>query len=215
MQLRITETVRDRLELIEPLVREGRILDVGCVDARSARHASSERVAAPDLLFRRLCELNSNVVGLDLDHDGVEELKRQGFDAICADACSVQLDERFDVIVAGEVIEHVANVGAFLENLRDHLAPDGVLIVSTPNPFYAGQAWKIWRYGAPDVHEDHVAWFDPITLGAALQRAGLEPVRAAWVQRKPQAKTWKSLLRGYFRHSFLVVARRGEAAANA
>jgi SAM-dependent methyltransferase len=41
---------------------------------------------------------------------------------------------RFDTILCGEVIEHVENPYALLRNLKPLLAPQGRLLVSTPNP---------------------------------------------------------------------------------
>lgn len=41
--------------------------------------------------------------------------------------------ERFDLVTAMEVIEHVADKGAFVAALRDRLAPGGLMVLSTPN----------------------------------------------------------------------------------
>ena len=41
----------------------------------------------------------------------------------------------YDVIIASEVLEHVAEPEAFLRMLREHLAPDGMLILTVPNGF--------------------------------------------------------------------------------
>lgn len=42
------------------------------------------------------------------------------------------LDDRFDVILASEVIEHVPDPAAFVTALRVHLAPGGTVVLTTP-----------------------------------------------------------------------------------
>ena len=42
------------------------------------------------------------------------------------------LDDRFDVILASEVIEHVPDPAAFVNALRVHLAPGGTVVLTTP-----------------------------------------------------------------------------------
>jgi 2-polyprenyl-6-hydroxyphenyl methylase / 3-demethylubiquinone-9 3-methyltransferase len=44
-----------------------------------------------------------------------------------------QLEGRFDLVTSLEVVEHVADVRAFVGGLADALAEDGLLILSTPN----------------------------------------------------------------------------------
>lgn len=204
-------TVRDRLDLIEPLVRGRATLDLGVVDARPQRQTAVERIAyKADLLFKRLAEVNPEIVGLDIDPDGCEELRRQGYDVVCGDVETMDLDRTFQTIVAGEIIEHLENPGLFLRNVRRHLTDDGLLVVTTPNPFYVGSTWKIWRYGRPAVHEEHLSWQDPTTLDQLLARTGFRPVDGAWVQpRRNPIKTWKRFLRPYFSHGFVRVAAKG------
>lgn len=201
--------IRDRMEFIEPLIRQGAVLDVGCVDARPEREGSASRLdRKPNLLLRRIAQVNPDTTGLDVDAPGVEALVAQGYRAVCGDAQSADLGIRFDAIVAGEVIEHLENPGQFLHNMRRHLSPAGRLILSTCNPFYAAQQWRIWRHGRPGVHEGHVAWFDPVTLTQLLHRTGFEVLDGAWV-RPPRSllKTWKSYLRPYFCQSFICASR--------
>jgi SAM-dependent methyltransferase len=204
-----TAVLEDRFPILQQYAQGNRdVMDLGCVDARPQRHTADQRIAKPNFLFKRVHEVNPNVLGVDIDPDGVEQLRRQGFNAICADVETMDLGRKFDTIIAGEIIEHLENCGLFLRNMRRHLKDDGVLIISTPNPFYVGQTWKIWRYGRPMVHEDHMNWQDPTTLDALLKRTGFEPFDGYWIQPKRNPfKTWKRYFRPYFCSSYMRLAR--------
>jgi len=202
-------TIRDRFEVIGQYVVNRDVLDLGCVDARPQRHTAEQRIEyKANLLHKRIAELNPNVLGIDIDPDGARILNEQGFHVQVGDVETMDLHRQFDTIVAGEIIEHLENPGLFLRNMRRHLKPDGVLIVSTPNPFYAGSRWKIWRYGKPAVHEDHTNWQDPITLSSLLKRTGFVVTDGYWVQppRNP-LKTWTRIIRPYFSHGFMLLAK--------
>lgn len=207
--------ITDRFSVIEPLVRAGDVLDLGIVNARPERGSSTVRISrSADRLFRRISEANPNVVGVDIDEEGIEVLHSQGYNVVCADVETMDLDRQFDTIVAGELIEHLENPGLCLRNIRRHLKPDGRLVLTTPNPFYKAQSWKIWRYGRPSVHEDHMNWQDPRTLEQLLNRTGFEQVTGYWIQsRRKLHKCWPQFIRSYFSHSFAVIARPAESVA--
>ena len=202
-------TVVDRFEVIRPYVEGVEVLDLGVVDSRPAKGPTRERLKREaNLLFRRISEINPNVLGVDVDAEGVAALVEEGYRVECADVQTMDIGRRFDTIVGGEIIEHLEDPGRFLRNMRRHLKREGTLILSTPNPFYVKQRWKIWRSGRPRVHAGHTCWFDPLTLDHLLRRTGFEPFDAYWAQPKaPFLKTWSRLLRAYFSHSFIVLSR--------
>lgn len=77
---------------------------------------------------------------------------------------------RPDVIVCGEILEHLSNPGWFLTRLRREY-PGVPVVVSVPNAFSAGgQAWL--KKGIENVNRDHVAWYSPKTLAVLLGRCG-------------------------------------------
>ena len=102
---------------------EGRkALDVGC---------------GAGLLAEPLTRLGAEVTGLDASAEVVAAARAHAAAmglAIDYRAGDVQeLVGQFDLITAMEVIEHVADPAAFIGALAERLAPDGLLILSTPN----------------------------------------------------------------------------------
>jgi 2-polyprenyl-3-methyl-5-hydroxy-6-metoxy-1,4-benzoquinol methylase len=166
--------VRDRLQWLRPHVARGPVLDLGCIDERHP-----ERIASS--LHAELKRINPAVVGADVDRAAIEAVARLGFDVRWADAQSSELGGPYAAIVAAELIEHLDDPGAFLANARRALAPGGRLLLTTPNPFYANQFAKIAKYGAPQVHERHRAWFDPRTLSVLLAAKDFAIEDFAWL----------------------------------
>ena len=75
-----------------------------------------------------------------------------------------------DIIVCGEVLEHLSNPGWFLTRLRRQY-PGVPVLVTVPNAF-SEAAIKWLAKGKENVNIDHVAWYSPHTLRVLLQRAG-------------------------------------------
>ena len=201
--------VSDRMTAIAPLVSSGAVLDLGVVDSRRAKRSTDSRLEKKTAtsLFSKICEINSHTLGVDIDKQGIEILQSQGYHVRHADVMTMNLNQSFDAIIAGELIEHLPNPGLFLENMVRHLNPGGTLLLTTPNPFYSKQTWKIWRYGEPSVHEEHTCWFDPITLSALCRLSGLEPTAIYWVQKRNSwLKSLPSRARNFFSHSFILTA---------
>ncbi len=197
------------LALAEPLPR---VLDVGCVDARPDKRPSPERINAGGSLgthiFSHIAAHNPGVLGIDRDAAGVEHLRAAGFRVEVADAMQLDLgEERFDVILATEIIEHVEDPGRLLRSLAKHLAPGGRLLITTPNPHHSAQLSKIWRKGAPNVHSEHVLWLCPTTLARLFERVGLRWVEGVWIApSRPRLRNWRRYLRPRFNPAFGAIA---------
>ena len=100
--------------------------------------------------------------------------------------------ERFDLITAWDVIEHVHDPLAFLEALASHLAPGGAIFLRTPNLAYVLPLYALRRRLGHDVRlgpTNHVVYFTAPALRRALERVGLRAVR--WpVLAPPQVETF-------------------------
>ena len=93
---------------------------------------------------------------------GIDVIKTDDPDIVVGDMENHDFGKKFDVIVAGDVIEHLNNPGLFLANVARHLKDDGKLIITTPNA-------KWWTV-VMRPHFDHTAWYDVFTLRVILDR---------------------------------------------
>lgn len=124
------DRARRQLALLEPLLdqaaaarRRLRILDVGCGDG-----------AATALLADRAH--GHTVVGADWSQMALERARRRGLTLVRAtlDEGGLPLpDQALDVVVFSEVIEHLVDTDAALDELVRVLRPGGSLLLSTPN----------------------------------------------------------------------------------
>jgi 2-polyprenyl-3-methyl-5-hydroxy-6-metoxy-1,4-benzoquinol methylase len=111
-----------RLRFLLAHVRAGdRVLDVGCGEGRFAAE---------------LARVGASVVGIDVAEEPLRRARALEPDLdlrLVDDEGPWQLaDSSFDVVWAGEVIEHVLDTAAWLSEIRRVLRSAGVLLVSTP-----------------------------------------------------------------------------------
>lgn len=206
-----------RFNIIEPYIQGKKVLDIGCVDSRPGEVRKYESSG----LHRFVLSHAASVVGVDIDEAGVEEMRAKGYNIICGNVETMRLNEKFDCIVAGEIIEHLDNVGLFLATMREHLADNGVLIITTPNAFSFTNTVRIFKSNRVKVHPDHTCWYDPITLTQLIGRFQLEVEalyftnKEKWYRRRyfykifryqlPKLITW---LRPYYSGTLVAVVQK-------
>lgn len=168
-----------RAEFLCRLATGNRVLHVGCADAP----LTAEKLSNGELLHSRLTEVADECIGVDTDEAAVRVLRDHGFsDVIAGDASSptLMLGKAFDVVILGEVLEHVGDAGALLSAMQARLSSDGVLVVTVPNAFNALRFLHMIVRAREVVHRDHLAYYSAKTVAAAGERAGLELVTVAF-----------------------------------
>lgn len=167
--------IEDRAAWIEARCAElaGQVAHIGCSDSPY----TAELLAAGMLLHARLVEV-AEVTGFDVDERGLEMLARAlpKSRLIRADiGKEVPEDERnrYQLVVAGEVLEHVPNADAFLRGCTALLAPGGRLCVTVPNACCPKIGLRALA-GRESVHPDHRVYYSPRTLERTLRGAGLQ-----------------------------------------
>jgi 2-polyprenyl-3-methyl-5-hydroxy-6-metoxy-1,4-benzoquinol methylase len=155
-----------KIAFVADRCRGKRVLDLGCV-----MHDPGA-VHSRYFMHRAIDEVAARAVGLDLHEEGVAAMRALGYDVRVGDAEKFGFDEQFDVIVAGDIVEHLGNLDGFLKSVDAALVPGGMLIVQSPNPWY-------WRYVAKSVwaeevpsNPEHTCWFCPRTWRQLVDRYG-------------------------------------------
>ena len=101
-----------------------RVLDIGC---------------GAGLLCEPLSRLGAQMIGVDPSASNIAAAKLHAekghlsIDYRCTTVEEMDLRERFDIVLAMEVVEHVSDVGLFLSRCAAMLKPGGMMVVSTIN----------------------------------------------------------------------------------
>jgi 2-polyprenyl-6-hydroxyphenyl methylase/3-demethylubiquinone-9 3-methyltransferase len=136
------------------------------------------------LLAEPLARLGAEVTGVDAAPENIEAARAhalgQGLDIDYRAGGVEALTGPYDLVTAMEVVEHVADVPLFLDGLAHALAPDGLLVMSTPNRTRTSQALLVWGAEAlgriPRGTHDWERFLTPEELTTALEHAGLEVI---------------------------------------
>lgn len=178
----MTRGCNERLKAVLSRIAGPDVLHVGCVGEGSEKF----------MVHATLCDMfaDGGVLGVDISTDGITELRRRGFEVARADAESMDLGRRFDTIFAGELIEHLANPGRFLECSARMLKPNGRLLLTTPNPFSVENMVMYVKNFRRAFNCGHQLWLCPQTLEQLAVRAGFRVGELLFVDNLcPQAVT--------------------------
>lgn len=93
---------------------------------------------------------------------------------IQGNAENFKLGSKFDVIVSFQVIEHLYNPSAMLVNVRNHLRPGGIFLVTTPNLSGFGARWMQDKWHG--YRDDHVSLMGKDDWDRLIVSHGFEPL---------------------------------------
>jgi 2-polyprenyl-3-methyl-5-hydroxy-6-metoxy-1,4-benzoquinol methylase len=162
----------DRVDALLELVRDRRVIDIGFADEGMMVAKRAHRT----WLHEILAEAARECVGIDADADAVTRAQELGFTAHVANVedeaeLRALALEPADVVVAGELIEHLDRPGAFIDAVATLLAPGGALVLTTPNAYSLTNVLGAVA-GRELVNPDHVGWYSWRTLVTLLARHG-------------------------------------------
>lgn len=197
-----TVDVRERVAIIIDACRGLRVVDVGCVDH------SPDSFARPSWLHRQIAEVASECVGVDSNAVGVEAMKSQGFEVVVADISEAVTSlggKSFDVVVAGELIEHLGRPEDLFLFAAAVLRDGGELLITTPNPYAlhrvrTGQLRLTWE------NVDHVSYLFPSGIAEFADRHGFLLTAIATVHVEPFPVALRNSMKGLLKAMALRVS---------
>lgn len=169
--IRGARVVRRIPEILERC-RGKRVLHLGCTDSplTSLRgdqllHVQLSRVTAEE-----------NLWGLDQDAEGLAILRTLGFRNLVEENAESDLESlrrrNFEIVLAGEILEHLDNPGNFLAQMRSILTPGAELLLTTVNATSVkGFVHSLLR--REKVHPDHNYYFSYRTVQQLLEKHDL------------------------------------------
>jgi SAM-dependent methyltransferase len=141
------------------------VLDLGCRDGA---------------LSREYLEGNT-LVGVDADTEALAEAEKLGIETRWADLDEplAFVDASFDVVVAGELLEHLRDPRQLVGEARRVLRPGGTFVASVPNAYRLKNRLRFLLGRKPEDDPTHLQMFRPDDVRALLE--GFEEVRLHFV----------------------------------
>lgn len=159
-------SVVDRIDYLKKLATGKSVLHIGCTGAL-------------DVVLR---EVATPCYGIDNQPLARPDFTQCNLDDLATN--HLPFYAGVELIVCGEVLEHLANPGYFLNAIRKTY-PSVPLVLTVPNAFCAaGASWLTTR-GRENVHKDHVCYYTYTTLSTLLRRYGYTVTTHLWYNGKP------------------------------
>src|SRR5438552_1464442 len=100
----------ERVAFLKELSKGKNILHLGCIDHDIDTYKN--KTGRASWLHEELSKTANIVIGVDILSEYDEEIKKQGYDiryGNVEDFDGIEIDLKFDYIIAGEIIEHLYN----------------------------------------------------------------------------------------------------------
>lgn len=123
---------------------KNKVLDVGCADGHFLQILYQNKIKAE---------------GIDISENAVQQVFKKGLVATATKLENFKAKDRYNSIVAFDLIEHVVEPNKFMKDINNLLHNNGKLILSTPDTgsIYCKIMGKMWYFYIP---EEHLIYFN-------------------------------------------------------
>ena len=202
----------DRFTFIEKKCFGKKVIHVGFAD-----HIPliPEKIKTNKWLHARLLKVCSQCIGIDVDKEAFDYVKNNYtypdlylHNVITDPPLPVIVQQQWDFMIMGEILEHVNDPVSFLKQLHEKYGTHvKQLIITVPN------AWDFTNIRMAKNHKefintDHRFWFTPYTLAKVGIESGWRPAEFDFCQTHPQQRWfYRKIVKKYpaFRETLVMV----------
>jgi 2-polyprenyl-3-methyl-5-hydroxy-6-metoxy-1,4-benzoquinol methylase len=135
-------------------------------------------IGATGPMHEAILQVAKKCYGMDIIEKSEDNYFRVDLDK----AVSLPVLNDLEVVIAGEVLEHLSNAGHFLDLLKPYKCP---IVITTPNAFSEVGAYHVKR-GIEHVNKEHVSYYSFQTLSVLVERHGYKMLDWCWYNGKPE-----------------------------
>lgn len=165
--------IDERESIIQAYTKDKEVLDFWVWD-------TSDR-----FLHKIISDSAKNVIWVEIDEERAERLRKQGYTILQWDAEQINIWKQFDVIIAGDLIEHLNNPWLFLENVKRHVKNGWFFLFNTPNAYSINfvMRWLFFWWNVKQFPE-HVTLFTEELLKNLLERYNIKIEKTVYFTHK-------------------------------
>lgn len=168
---------QNRLELLQQLCKGKRVLHIGCADHLPLIKSKIEK---RKWLHGLLCDVAGECTGIDISEEAVAYITQElnytdvYYADITKELPKAISDKQWDIVIMGEILEHVDNPVDFLMSIKSRLQlRANQLVITVPNSFNVLIKNDI-KCNTEDINSDHLYHFTPYTLARVIYKSGFE-----------------------------------------
>jgi len=160
-------------------------------------HLYQKLIEEGNWLHNKIGMVASKLVGIDFLREEVNRIREKyNMECYYGDVCALdqcEHQDKYDVVVCGELIEHLENPGLALEGIKNYLNREGILIITTPNP-WSWTRLKLLKRGILEkewLNPEHTCWFSYGTLNNFLERKDYSKVYYTYYYDESKEKEYR------------------------
>ena len=163
-------------------------------------------------LHRFVAKNSKEAIGLEIDEKRARNIRNKGYNIILGDAQNFNLNRKFEVIIAGDLIEHLTNFEGFFNSSYNHLNKGGKLIINTPNIHSINLLIRA-LFGKVHLYEEHTCAFNAQLLNQLINNYKFKVDKIIYFNHKASGLRNKiirllSKFNNNFKENIIIIAKR-------